>query len=317
MRAPEFWSRDDARSRLVASVLSPLGLIYGASVAWKAARGPRFRPKAKVICVGGITAGGSGKTPVAIEIAAAISARGLKPVFLTRGYGGRLGGPLVVDADRHSARDVGDEALLLSRTAPVIVARDRRQGAMLANAFDVIVMDDGHQNFQLAKDLSIMVVDTFGNGKMIPAGPLREPVAQALSRADAVVLLSGHATDLGAFAGSVLHATLRPSMELRGQRLLAFAGMGRRAKFFDMLRTLGAEVVDSRAYADHHAYTASEVAQLKSMARERKARLMTTEKDQVRMTAQEREGIDVLPVTVSFDDQDALARLIDGICKPR
>jgi tetraacyldisaccharide 4'-kinase len=324
MRAPEFWSRSDALSWLAAFALSPLGLVYGASVAWKAGRGPRFRPKAKVVCIGGLTAGGSGKTPVAIAVGKAIAERGMKPVFLTRGYGGRLRGPLLVDPVRHTAREVGDESLLLSRTESVVLARDRRRGAALADSrgFDVVVMDDGHQNFQLAKDLSIVVVDAadpFGNGRMIPAGPLREPVGEALSRADAVVMLGGRTDKLGSFAGAILRANMQAParVDWRGARILAFAGIGRPAKFFEMLRALGADLVDSRAYADHHAYTASEVALLKAAARERKARLMTTEKDFVRMTPEQREGIDVLPVTVVFEDLDELSRLVDRISKPR
>src|SRR5260221_8840478 len=177
MRAPGFWSSGGALSKLAVLLLSPLGRVYGASVAWKAAHRQSYRPKAKVLCVGGLTAGGSGKTPVAIAMAKAIAARGRKPIFLTRGYGGGLSGPVLVDANRHTVSDVGDEALLLLRTAPVVLARDRAEGAALADAggFDVIVMDDGHQNFQLAKDVSLVVFDTqapFRNGRMLPAGPL-------------------------------------------------------------------------------------------------------------------------------------------------
>src|SRR5579859_4285983 len=141
MRAPEFWSRDDPASRVLAQALSPLGLLYGTSVAWKAKRAQPYRPRAKVVCVGGLVAGGSGKTPVAIAIATAVLERGLKPVFLTRGYRGSESGPLWVDPETHTARAVGDEALLLARTAPVVVARNRRAGAMLAEKCDVIVMD--------------------------------------------------------------------------------------------------------------------------------------------------------------------------------
>src|SRR5438132_12116823 len=161
MRTPEFWSRGDVLSRATMLALTPLGQRYGASVTWKARHARPRRAKASVVCIGNLTAGGNGKTPVAIALARALVDKGLKPAFLTRGYGGRRRGPLPVDAARHSAADVGDEALLLARTAPVVVARDRWKGATKADALgaDVIVMDDGHQNFHLAKEVSFVVLD--------------------------------------------------------------------------------------------------------------------------------------------------------------
>jgi tetraacyldisaccharide 4'-kinase len=319
MRTPEFWTREDALSRFLRLTLSPLGRLYGASVGWKARSARPRHAKAKVICVGNLTAGGAGKTPVAIAVAQALIGSGLKPVFLTRGYGGRLGGPLFVDPDTHSAAEVGDEALLLVRTAPVVVARDRSKGATAADAHcaDVIVMDDGHQNFQLAKDLSIVVLDAddaFGNGLTLPAGPLREPAAQGLARADAVVTLGEGAPDIGDFSGPVLRARLRPlATDLRGQRIVAFAGIGRPGKFFTMLKNLGAELVDSFAYADHHPYTASDLTRLRAIAERSKARLMTTEKDFVRMTQAQRERIEVLPVVAEFFDQAEWLHLFDTL----
>ena len=173
MRAPDFWQRRG----FAAALLSPLGKLYGATVAWKARTARPFHAAIPVICVGNLTAGGSGKTPVALAIAEALIARGRKPFFLTRGYGGRDSGPTLVTENKE-ADAVGDEALLLARTAPTIVAHDRADGAALALAqgADVIVMDDGHQNFTLHKDLSLVVVDGetgFANGLILPAGPLR------------------------------------------------------------------------------------------------------------------------------------------------
>ena len=168
-------------------------MLYGASVVFKARRATPYDPQLPVICVGNLTAGGSGKTPVAIAIAEILRARGHRPFFLTRGYGGSTSGPALASRG-HSAAVMGDEALLLARTAPTIVARDRAAGARLAKekGASVLVMDDGHQNFTLRKTLSLVVVDAasgFGNGFQIPAGPLRESVAQGLARADAVVLV--------------------------------------------------------------------------------------------------------------------------------
>src|SRR5262249_8757271 len=231
MRAPDFWNRDDWR----AHALSPLGWLYGASVAWKASRARAHRPKAAVVCVGNLTAGGSGKTPVAIAIADMLHARGRKPFFLTRGYGGRLHGPILV-GDHNAARDVGDEPLLLRRAAPVVVARDRVAGAELALAHgaDVIIMDDGHQNFGLVKDLSLVVVDGeagFGNGYVLPAGPLREPLGQGLSRADAVIIVGDGTPRFNGFSRPVLRAHLvQDGPELPHKRLVAFAGIGRPEK---------------------------------------------------------------------------------------
>src|SRR4051812_45303600 len=196
MRTPEFWRRRG----LAALLLAPLGLLYGASVAWKARHAKPYRARAKVICIGNLTAGGSGKTPVALAVAARLQARHRDIFFLTRGYGGAERGPVRVDPEGDAAR-FGDEALLLARTAPTIMAGDRAAGAILAVAegAGIIVMDDGHQNFSLAKNLSLVVVDGeygFGNGLMIPAGPLRESVPQGLARADAVIVMGDGSPDL-------------------------------------------------------------------------------------------------------------------------
>lgn len=320
MRAPEFWSGHDMTARLAVAVLSPIGWAYGASVRWKAMNAHPFRPNAKVVCVGNLTAGGSGKTPIAIAIARMLIERGLRVMFLTRGYGGRVKGPVFVDLARDCAADMGDEALLLAAAAPVIVSRDRAAGAKLADAehADVIVMDDGHQNFSIAKDLSLVVVDAksgFGNGRVLPAGPLRESVAQGLVRADAVVLAGDGAPDLGGFGGPVLRARLVPVdvHKLDGKQVVAFAGIGRPEKFFETLRGLGAKLADSRAFADHHVYTAAEIARLKRKAQAEGALLLTTEKDYVRLTPAEREGISFLPVRAGFDDMAAISALLDRI----
>jgi len=227
MRAPDFWRAPTLFARL----LAPLGALYGASVAFKARNTRPFDPGIPVICVGNLTAGGSGKTPVAIAIAEMLRAKGHRPYFLTRGYGGSEKGPALATRG-HSADVMGDEAVLLARTAPTIVARDRAAGARLARekGATVIVMDDGHQNFSLRKNLSLVVVDAetgFGNGYQIPAGPLREPVAQGLARADAVVLIGEGMPDLRGFGGPVLRARLAPDgAAFADKTVFAFAGIG-------------------------------------------------------------------------------------------
>ena len=319
MRAPDFWTKTDTGSRALVTALTPLGWLYGASVEWKAAHAHPFRAQAKVICVGNLTVGGTGKTPVAVAIADILAARGRKVCFLSRGYGGRTKGPLRVSASA-AATEVGDEPLLLARQAPVIVAHDRSEGAKLADAdgIDTIVMDDGHQNFSLKKDLSFVVVDQangFGNGRVLPAGPLREPVAQGLRRADAVIIVGDGKAPIPDLPIPVLRARLiTPEIpELKGIRVAAFAGIGNPEKFFAALPRLGVEIADTRAFDDHHVYTQSEVARLKAKAKSLGAQLVTTEKDYVRLTQTEREGITAIPVRAVFDDPAALSRLLDRL----
>lgn len=320
MRAPDFWDRSDVLSRLTRGLLSPLSTLYGESVRSKAERARPHRVRVPVICVGNISAGGTGKTPIAIAIADAIIARGRNPFFLTRGYGGKLKGPVVVSRS-HNTHDVGDEPLLLSRKAATVVARDRAAGAELAaeRGADVIIMDDGHQNFALAKDLSLVVVDGargFGNGLVLPAGPLREPIAQGLARADAVIVSGDGNPLLPAFKGLLLRALIGPAAteSWRGQRVIAFAGIGRPEKFFASLSGLGAEIIETARFADHHFYTAKELAALKAKARTAKARLVTTEKDFVRLSEAERDDIEFLPVTAAIEPIAALDRLLDRLC---
>jgi tetraacyldisaccharide 4'-kinase len=323
MRPPDFWTRTDLFSQFAVAFLTPIGWLYGDSVQYRADHTLPYRSSARVVCVGNLTAGGTGKTPIAIAIARLLIARGAKVAFLSRGYGGKVRGPAFVTSDDRAIH-VGDEPLLLAAAAPVVVAADRAAGAKLAEeqGFDTIIMDDGHQNFTLAKDLSLIVVDAetgFGNRRIVPAGPLREPVAQGLRRADAVILSGeGSAPELPGFAGPTLRARLvqTTDLALKGRRVVAFAGIGRPEKFFAGLRSQGALVVEERAYGDHHVYTQSQMARLKARARAETAMLVTTEKDYVRLTPAEREGIVPLPVQTVFDDRVALDLLLDRLTKP-
>jgi tetraacyldisaccharide 4'-kinase len=317
MRAPEFWQAQNTGSRLLAAALSPLGYLYGASVAWKANHAAPYRARAKVICVGNLTVGGTGKTPVAIAIAQMLPGR--KIFFLSRGYGGGEKGPLRVTSSA-TAQAVGDEPLLLAQTGPTIVAADRSEGAKLADAegADVIIMDDGHQNFALAKDLSIVVVDGesgFGNGRILPAGPLREPVQQGLRRADAIVIVGDRKSPLPDFSVPAFSVRLEASCppQLNGGRVLAFAGIGRPEKFFHALPPLGLRLMQTKAYADHYFYTPSDIEDLKTSARNLNAQLVTTEKDYLRLAPLEREGISAVPVRAVFKDSSTLQRLLDRL----
>jgi tetraacyldisaccharide 4'-kinase len=320
MRAPDFWDGDDLLSRALVAALTPLGALYGATVRWKS-NGAPWRASVPVICVGNLTAGGTGKTPVAIALAGMARAKGKNPFFLTRGYGGRAAGPLVVAG--HSAAEVGDEPLLLAAAAPTVVSRDRPAGARLAleRGADVVVMDDGHQNFTLAKDLSLVVVDGergFGNGRILPAGPLREKVVQGLARADAVIVMGGGNIALAGFTGPVLRARLEPEGEdWKGRRVVAFAGIGRPEKFFATLRGLGADIVHTMSFGDHHPYTQEDLDRLHSLAGREGARLVTTAKDLVRLAPAARQGIATLPVHAVIDPQPVVDGLLDRLFQPR
>jgi tetraacyldisaccharide 4'-kinase len=320
MRAPEFWTGSDVSARLLSAALAPAGWLYGAVTTAKRRLAAPHRARATVLCVGNLTAGGSGKTPVVQALARNLQACGHRVVILSRGYGGRLAGATLVNPEIHNAADVGDEPLMLSRTVPVIVARDRRHGAILADAEDagIIVMDDGHQNFALEKDLTVVVVDAesgFGNGHILPAGPLRESVATGLARADAVVLVGVGAPALPGYSGPVLRARLAPNDDeaFAGRKVFAFAGIGRPEKFFATLRALKADMSGAQAFPDHHRFTAGEIAQLKTKARQEDAMLVTTEKDFVRLAAEDREGIAVLPITAVFEPADAPDAVIEKL----
>lgn len=313
MRAPDFWWR--AEPSLLARLLKPLGALYGMRTLKRMAQ-PGKRASIPLVCVGNPVAGGAGKTPAAIEIARLLSHAGRKPVFLTRGYGGRLEGPVRVDPTQHTAKDVGDEPLLLARTAPCVVAGERVAGAAFAARLgDVIVMDDGFQNPSLKKDMALLVIDAdqgIGNGLCIPAGPLRAPIEEQLARADAVILVGdGKAA---AFLSRrkkrpVLSARLVPDAKaaagLKGRRVLAFAGIGRPQKFSATLEALGAEVVRLAAFPDHHVFTAKQARALLDEAARDDLVLVTTEKDFVRLSGPELKWLadksHALPVRLAFD----------------
>jgi tetraacyldisaccharide 4'-kinase len=299
LRAPEFWSR----AGLVADLLAPLGWAYGAVATARRRVAHPQRLGVPVICVGNVTAGGAGKTPVVLSLAALLRARGRAPHILSRGYGGSLRGPSRVDPAKHSARDVGDEPLLLAAAAPTWIGADRLASARAAIAAgaDILLLDDGFQNPSLAYDLSLIVIDGgygFGNGRVMPAGPLREPVAAAVERASAAVVIGASARHIALGALPVLGAQLVPlaADDLKAARVLAFAGIGRPEKFFATLREFGANLIETRAFPDHHAFAGFELTSLETLARTNRASLVTTEKDWVRLPADRRAKIRALKV---------------------
>lgn len=324
MRTPAFWYRPAGAA---AALLAPLGVAYGLGGRLRMASATPARAGVPVVCVGNLVAGGAGKTPVALAVMDALARRGIAAHFLTRGHGGRERGPLPVDPDRHDAAAVGDEPLVLARRAPCWLARDRAAGAAAAVAAgaQAIVMDDGFQNPGLAKDLSLVVADGgvgFGNGRLIPAGPLREPVARGLARADALVILGRDEAQVADSGGPlpILRARLEPAPEaedLRGRTVLAFAGIGRPAKFFETLRRLGAVVAGAVPFPDHHPYRPDEAMRLLELAHAADAIPVTTEKDSVRLPPEVRDQVQVVRVTVSWENPSLLDGLLARLHAPR
>ena len=320
MRAPEFWAEDGLGARL----LDPLGRLYGqAGRLRRRCTTPRRAPL-PTICVGNLTVGGAGKTPVAIALAVRLLAAGERPHLVTRGYGGRARGPLRVAPERHDARLVGDEALLLAAVAPTWLARDRLAGAQAAAGAgaSLVILDDGFQNPSLAPDLALVVIDGsygFGNRRLVPAGPLRELVADGLRRADAAIRLGADAAQVEESLPAALprlEAELRPAADapdLAGRRVLAFAGIGRPVKLFTTVREAGAELVEGVAFPDHHRYRRAEVEPLLARARQAGALCVTTAKDAVRLPADLRVRVAVMPVAVAWRDPAALDRLLEGL----
>jgi len=323
-RAPAFWSAPQPGWQSV--LLSPLAALYAAGTARRVARPPKFCADVPVICVGNLSAGGTGKTPVVIALAEFLKkTRGEDVAIVSRGYGGTLEGPVRVDPASHTADETGDEPLLLTGFAPVWVSKDRAAGSRAAveSGASVVLLDDGFQNPDVAKDLSLIVVDAgvgFGNGKVIPAGPLREPVRTGLPRADAVVLI-GSTAQRGAFRKTwdippVLDAELLPlqtGLLLEGLPVLAFAGIGRPEKFFETLRLQGADIRRAVPLGDHQPLTTALMTRLQGEAKARGLQLVTTEKDAVRLPPAFRQQVMTVPVRLVFEQTDALSALIDPL----
>ena len=324
MRAREFWAHQGP----VPTLLAPIAKLYEAAGAARQFLATPWRAPVPIVCVGNLVAGGAGKTPVVLSLAALLGERGHRPHIVTRGYGGSLAGPVRVDPDRHDFREVGDEALLLARAAPCFVSRDRIAGARaaVADGAELVLLDDGFQNPSLIKDLSFIVVDGtygFGNGRVMPAGPLRETVRRGLGRAQAVIIIGDDRYGCeAAVAGSVpvLHAALVPrnAGEFAGHRVLAFAGIGHPAKFYATLEAVGAEIVERRDFPDHHRYRAGEVRDLIAAARGHGALAVTTAKDVVRLPDDLRREVGVLEVAIEWHDKDALVELLTrSVLSPR
>jgi tetraacyldisaccharide 4'-kinase len=315
--APEFWRHGRGPwPRL----LMPVARIYARKTAERLLR-PGWSAPVPVIVCGNVTAGGAGKTTVAMDLAERLQARRIAPHLLCSGYGGRERGPLKVDLDRHDSHAVGDEALLLARVAPTWVGRDRGASARLAVAegAQALVLDDGLQNPTLTKSLSLLVVDGsfgFGNGRVIPAGPLREPVATGAARCQAAVLIGNDEAGVAAQlppALPVLHARLLPgdgASEVAGRPLLAFAGIANPQKFFDTLAAAGAIIVGRETFADHYPFDAGDLQALAAEAERLRAELACTPKDHVRLPREWQARVRVVGARLDWADEAALHALL-------
>ena len=315
MRPPGFWQQP---AGLASLLLAPLGGIVASTTARRVAPAG-WRAPVPVICCGNVTVGGAGKTTLALDLGRRLAARGIAVHFLTRGYGGRARGVLRVDPERQDAGTAGDEPLLLAAVAPCWVAADRAAGARCAVAAGAaaLVMDDGLQNPTLAKDASLLVIDGgsgFGNGRVLPAGPLREPVAAGAARCRAAVLIGeDRAGALAALPDGfpVLRARLIPEApDLAGVRVLAFAGVARPGKFFASAAEAGATIVESRWFPDHHPYSRRELGGLLARAARLGAVPLTTAKDAVRLPAELRGRVRVLGIGLTWERPAAIEALL-------
>ncbi|MBR1904342.1 MAG: tetraacyldisaccharide 4'-kinase [Alphaproteobacteria bacterium] len=319
MKTPKYWQSNSLKSKL----LQPLGWLYGAITQLRLKWSCSPKAEVPVICIGNITAGGTGKTPVSLSVAKMLATALWHPFFVTRGYGGRMQNVLV-NNKKHSAIDVGDEPLLLSQQAPVVVNANRFEGAKRAvdEGADIIIMDDGFQNPSLYKDLSFLVFDGhygIGNGKIIPAGPLRETLKDGIKRADALIILGkdkhnlAERSHLPVFFG---HTEVQTTI-INNPNVVAFAGIGHPQKFYHTLSAHGFNVMETFDFPDHHFYSKTELEQIIQKARAKNADIYTTSKDFVKIPTQFHKDINVLEIAIVWDEPDKLLQFISERIKPQ
>ena len=324
---PFWWTKADWR----AWGLSPFSYLYGRIAGSRMRKARRASVSVPVICIGNFTVGGAGKTPTAIAIARAAIARGLKPGFLSRGYGGSLDVVTVVDIHHHRADAVGDEALLLAREAMTVISRCRVDGAkrLVSEGADLIIMDDGFQSARLELDFALVVIDSnrgIGNGHLVPGGPVRAPIAEQMRQLSAILKVgNGVAADAlvrqASRAGKPVHVASvvpRPDPSLQNRHVLAYVGIADPEKFYRTVVSLGAAIVERRAFPDHHYFTEDEIADLLKDAAKQDLLPVTTSKDAVRLAGHSgkpqelAEKTTVVEIDMVFDDPHAPDHIIDA-----
>ena len=311
---PKFWFQKNLSSKILSVLFFPLSLLWIVISLLKKKLIKKYKSKLKVICIGNLTVGGSGKTPFAIYTYKLLKRLGYKPVFLTRGYEGFLKGPIKVK-DSHNFKDVGDEALLLNKIGTTIVSKDRALGAKLIEKhednFNVIIMDDGLQNYQLEQDIKFLLVDKnikFGNQFCIPAGPLREPINQGLTKIDAIVLTGNNHKDTdfnNVYNKTIFNSNVKTikSPKIKNEKLLAFCGLANSNKFYETLKEIGFTVTSTKSFPDHYEYKNEDIDKLISEANKQNLKLITTEKDYVKIK-DNKNLINTLPIEIELDLKD-------------
>jgi tetraacyldisaccharide 4'-kinase len=333
MKSPDYWRIEKGKGArpFKRMMMAPASWVYRGGVRLKSLTTLTYKSTHPVICIGNMTVGGTGKTPVTLAIAERLTAQGFDVQVVSRGYGGSLAGPVQVDPEKHDYSKVGDEPLLLARSVPVIVAKNKAAGVRhaLKRGADLVLLDDGMQNESVAKTFTFCVIDAsvgLGNRRVLPAGPLRERPARALERIDAIILVhnTGEAArsidDILPERPSdlpVLDVQIAPCEAPTGNAVYAFAGIGRPEKFFNALVDSGVHLTGTVCFPDHHPFTMGELQELREAARRYNAVLMTTEKDWLRLPTDWRRMVKTWPITARFADEKALdALLIRALSTP-
>ena len=315
INTPEFWYKKDLISRFKTLLLLPFSIIWILLSLIKRNFAKRYKSHLKVICIGNLSIGGTGKTPFSIQTYKILEILGYKPVFLTRGYRGLTKGPILVNKS-HNHKDVGDEALLLSKVGTTIVSSNRCIGAKyienLKKNYDIIIMDDGLQNYQLEQDIKLLLIDKkllFGNGYCIPAGPLRQTITQGLKKIDAIIFTGdGDIKDINLnFINNIQNfdtkLEIKNNFKTKQNNFLAFCALGNPIKFFNTLKKNNFKIVLTKSFPDHYEYKNKDINTLREEADNRNLKLITTEKDYVKIDDKENE-ISVLPIEINFSKAD-------------
>lgn len=306
MRTPSFWYESQG---LCSTLLLPLSWVYGKGGEFLRAFKPPQRCSVPIISVGSVTCGGAGKTPTAIAIADLLHKKGVKVHFVSRGYGGKLPGPLEVNLSHHKASEVGDEPLLLAQCAPTWVAKNRPLGIQKASeaGAQLVILDDGHQTSGLYKDLSLVVVDFlqgFGNGCVLPAGPLREDLTEGFKRADALIGIGEG--DMTLLIPSFRAQSIAQPLTSTGKKAVAFCGLGYPKKFYKTLENLGVTLVATENFPDHYVYTEKDLLRLYNLAQSHEAMLVTTRKDGVKIPPSWQKHLHILDISIQFESPEEI-----------